>query len=133
MRTLAFAQTVLGQTVQAPGGIGGQCVDLVNIFVHDVLNRDYVRLNAADWRHLRLPSLPYQPNLPHNFPLLGDIVIWMYYPAHDISLFGHIAICIAADPMHLVTLDQDWPNGSGVALTLHDYGGITGWLKTNHE
>ena len=43
------------------------------------------------------------------------------------GVFGHIAIALAADPMALLTFDQNWPEGSPSALTLHDYGGVLGW------
>jgi hypothetical protein len=124
---LSFAHTVIGRWVQAPGGIGGECVDLANLYLAACRGLGPVRRNAVDWATLTLPNMAWVANTPTNFPSVGSIVVWNEYTAEVIGLYGHIAVCMAADQFHMVTLDQNWPVGADVALVLHDYGGVLGW------
>ena len=127
MRTLAFVQAHLNQRVTAPGGIGGQCVDLANLYMQDVLQQPLVRLNAVDWRTAKISGMVWTPNSPVNSPPPDSIVIWGPNAAAGTGQYGHIAIALAADSMTLLTFDQDWPYGAPCSLTLHTYDGVLGW------
>jgi hypothetical protein len=123
---LDWAAARLGSLVKAPGGVGGECVDLANLWL--LANGvPAVRANAADWARA-LAGLGWTRNGPDNFPRQGDIVVWRADVfAHGIGPFGHIAVCLVATPNKLLTVDQDWPVGAPVALTIHDYVGVAGW------
>jgi hypothetical protein len=128
MTPLNFAARHLHQRVTAPGGLGGECVDLANVYMVDVLHLPERQLNAIDWA-VAVPGLHWTPNGPVNYPPAGGLVVWHAYPPHGIGQAGHIAICLSADPLYLVSLDQNWPEHYYVALELHDYGGVAGWLS----
>lgn len=128
MNVVAWARGQVGQLLTAPGGAGGQCVDLANVYL---LARGAapVRRDAADWAVRPIgPRWQWVPNGPANAPGVGDIVVWKAeVPSEGIGPYGHIAVCMAADSMALLTLDQDWPEGSPVALVWHGYRGVVGW------
>lgn len=128
MNVLHWASYYPGRLITAPGGAGGQCVDIVNVYV-SARGLPLVRLNAADWaRPGTLPGWRWVPNGPANYPALGDVVVWSRdVPALGIGPYGHIAVAMAGDPDRLLSLDQDWPVGSPVALTWHTYKGVAGW------
>lgn len=129
MRTLAFLRSVLGRVVMAPGGLGGQCVDLANLYLIEVWGKPEIHANAADWQHAAVQGMTWERNAPANHPPAGAIVVWGPYAPHGIGVFGHIAVCLTADTMDLVTLDQNWPDGAPCRMTLHDYGGVIGWFR----
>ncbi len=127
MYALAFVTKYRGHLITAPGGVGGQCVDLVNVYLLEALGGQPVRLNAVDWQHTQVPGFTWTPNTPTNTPPRGSLVVWRPYPPHGIGQYGHIALAIAADPTELLTFDQDWPTGAPCSLVSHDYGGVVGW------
>lgn len=126
-----FLASNYGKTVQAPGGIGGQCVDLANLWLI-ARGGSPVRLNAADWASdlHTLKGRPFVPNGPVNFPAPGAIVVWKRnIGSLGIGPYGHIAVVLAADANSLVTVDQDWPIGSPVQTVVHTYEGVAGWFN----
>lgn len=124
---LEFAASFQGRRVTAPGGLGGQCVDLANLWLV-ACGYSPVRANAAVWATATLAGWRWTANTPTNFPGAGAIVVWRGdVPALGIGPYGHIAVAIEADQWTLVTVDQDWPPGAGVALVAHDYTGVAGW------
>lgn len=129
MTPVLWAFTCMDRRVQSPGGIGGQCVDLVNMYLLDCLQLSEQRLDATDWRNVTLPRLSWVNNAPRNYPDLGDIVVWSPSSKAKIGPQGHIAICMAADVNRLLTLDQNWPEGSAVSLVWHSYVAVAGWLE----
>lgn len=129
MTVLDFVGAHIGQRVTAPGGIGGECVDLANLFVLDLYNTPHVYRNAIDWARFDVPGFAFVPNGPVNMPTAGDLVVWGHDPGIGTGMFGHIAICLGASPMWMVTCDQNWPEGAHVSLHLHNYEGVLGWLK----
>jgi len=124
---LAFANRHIGQTVTAPGGIGGECVDLVNVWLVESRTLSPVHLNAVDWDRRKLPGLAWVENTPVNVPPRGAIVVWGPSPDVGIGQYGHIALVLTADGFTLCTLDQNW-NGRIVTLQLHSYYGVRGWF-----
>lgn len=129
MRFLAFVRLYRGRLVQAPGGLGGQCVDLINVYLLDVWSKPEIHANAVDWAQRTIQGMTWEPNGPANHPPTGAIVVWRQYAPSGIGINGHIAVCIAADAMDLVTFDQNWPEGSSCQFVLHDYGGVVGWFR----
>lgn len=128
MRLMQFVRSMLGRHVQAPGGLGGQCVDLTNLYLADVVGAQLVRADAAQWAGRAIPGLRWIENTPDNAPEYGCIVVWREYAPHGIGVAGHIAVALVADPNELVSCDQNWPDGAPVSLQLHDYGGVVGWF-----
>lgn len=127
MTLLDFAASYVGRVVTAPGGLGGQCVDLANLYITEVLGKAPVRANAKDWPAFA-SSMYWVPNGPSNAPSPGALVVWRPKPGVQIDPNGHIALALMADAMHLITLDQNWPDGAPVSLVLHSYRGVAGWL-----
>lgn len=124
--------THLGQVVTAPGGLGGQCVDWVNVYLHDVFGLSPIHANAVDFAHTPIPGWTWIANAPHNFPPMGAVVVWG--PSHlaGTGLYGHVAVALMADVRYLLTLDQNWPQGSPVRLVAHTYDGVLGWWAPGH-
>lgn len=128
MNVVWWAQRQLGRLVTAPGGVGGQCVDLVNLYVM-ARGAPPLRRNAVDWA---LPGAllrwSWEPNGPSNFPGAGAVVVWKgNVTAVGTGPYGHIAVVLAADAMTLLSLDQGWPPGAPVGLVWHSYRGVSGW------
>jgi hypothetical protein len=124
-----FVAKYLGQFMQAPGGIGGQCVDLANLYLIECRSQAAVRQNAIDWHNVTVPGMTWQPNGPVNSPPSGSLVVWGASAEVGTGQYGHIALALAGDPSHFVSFDQDWPLNSPAALTLHSYIGVLGWLR----
>jgi hypothetical protein len=120
----------VGRRVTAPGGLGGQCVDLTNVYVM-AQGKPAVRRNAVAWAAAgAIPGWLWVPNGPRNYPPLGAVVVWKgNVTAIGTGPYGHVAVVMAADPVALLTLDQDWPEGSPVALVWHGYEGVAGWWQ----
>lgn len=129
MRVLDFVARYHGQYLTAPGGAGRQCVDLANQYLIDVWGLAEVHANAVDWPHAQIAGWRWTANSPANAPGLSALVVWGPYAAHEIGVFGHIALALAANTATLITFDQNWPDGSPCMLTVHDYGGVLGWWE----
>jgi len=124
---LAFAQRHLGQRVTAPGGLGGQCVDLINVWLIEGRGQQPIHANAVDWVGVPLARHKWTPNGPVNHPPRSAIVVWGPAPEVGIGVFGHIALCLTSDPMTLLTLDSNW-GAEIVTLQIHSYHGVLGWF-----
>jgi hypothetical protein len=128
MKVVQWAQFQVGRRVTAPGGLGGQCVDLCNVYLA-AAGAALVRRNAAQWADAgAIAGWQWVANGPANYPSLGDAVVWRAnVTAHQIGPDGHVAVCMAADSSMLITLDQNWAQSTVVALEWHDYIGVAGW------
>jgi hypothetical protein len=127
-KLLTFIRDHVGKQVRSPGGEGGQCVDLVELWLL-ALDHPTVPGNAVDlWRNAPTSAYELVANGPANAPAPGDVVVWHRAPAVGIGPDGHTAVAVAADSMTLLTLDQNWPSGAYTALIVHPYTGVTGWL-----
>lgn len=116
-----------GSYVTAPGGIGGQCVDLANMALIEIYNLPPVRANAIDWQRAAIPGFKWIANTPNNYPTAGALVVWGPWPGLGIGDYGHIALAVSADPLTLVTFDQNWPPNEPCQMVIHGYGGVLGW------
>lgn len=129
MTTLEFVWLHLGEVVRTQGGIPGECVELANRYIMDVRGQPKIWANAAQWRMARIQKMLWINNTPNNVPLPGSLVIWGEDATAGTGPNGHIALVLAADTMRLVTADQNWPEGSPVALRMHTYRGVLGWQE----
>lgn len=120
---LSFAFRYLGQRVG-----DGQCVALCNEWLREGYGLPPVWANAVDWAAARPRGFAWVDNGPTNYPSSGAIVVWRAYAGHGIGPYGHVAVCLSACSWVLLSVDQNWPTGSQISLTLHDYVGVAGWL-----
>lgn len=127
MQLADFIKAQLGQRVQAPGGLGGQCVDLANLYLQLVRRVPLVRENAVDWRSAVINGFIWVDNEPLNYPSFGDLVVWGQDARVATGPDGHIAIAILASSNRLLSCDQNWPDRAPVSLTWHNYDGVLGW------
>jgi hypothetical protein len=124
---LDFLAKYIGAYLTAPGGDGGQCVDLVNLYIQMAHGTPHQFKNAIDWAGLAIPGWRWVSNSQSNFPKAGDLVVWGENAAIGTGPNGHIAVALAADSMHLLSMDQNWPDGSPTAMQLHSYIAVLGW------
>lgn len=117
-----------GHRVTAPGGIGGQCVDLVNLWSAQ-LGASHLWGNAVDLlRTASTAEWTVTLNDPTNAPPPGAIVVWGQSSAAGTGQYGHCAVALVATSSVLLVLEQDWPWGSPVRWGSHTYDGVQGWL-----
>lgn len=128
MTPLYFASEWLGRVAKSPGGLGGECVDLANVYIMERFGFPEVFRNAVDWAQLRLSGFSWTPNNPTNMPAPGSIVVWGKDDSLKIGVNGHIAVVLASDLFHMATLDQNWRVAS-VTLELHSYQAVLGWHR----
>src|SRR5690348_581399 len=120
MGPLDFAWAHIGDRLTAPNGDGGECVDLANLWLLEAYNVAHVYRNAVDWATTAVPKFKWVPNLPNNGPTPGCLVVWQHNPYWGIGINGHIALCLCASTHYIVSLDQNWPEGSPARIHLHD-------------
>lgn len=132
MTLLSFILQNLGQRLTAAGGLGGQCVDGVNVYLQDVFATVPIHANAVDWVRAPLDHWTWIPNGPTNFPTWGAIVVWGPAPQVGVSVFGHVAVALHADASLLLSLDQNWPEGAPMRVVAHTYAGVRGWWVPPH-
>jgi hypothetical protein len=127
-KLLHFLRAELDRHVTSPHGLGGECVDLIELWAL-VLGAAAIPGNAVDLGALAdKAQWAWTANGPTNAPPAGAIVVWGPWPAEGIGRNGHTAVALLGSTMDLLTLDQNWPTGAPVTVNLHDYGGVQGWL-----
>lgn len=125
---LPFIKQHNGEYVRSATGLGRQCVDLVQLW-WEAMGRPWVSGNASTlYGAAPCPPFVRVANRPYNAPVEGAVVVWHEWAPLAIGADGHCAVVVAASPRVLLTFDQDWPTGAPCRLTLHDYGGVVGWL-----
>lgn len=137
----------LGKRDDFDGGAGFQCTDIARRYVATVYgeksypfyhNGDILKGGAIDAyydfnhsliRSSKVKLITYKPGL---IPKQGDIII---LGASTTNKYGHIAIVDSANANSFISIDQNWPNGSGtgqgtdaIGLKTHDYKRILGWI-----
>lgn len=126
-----FFNTYQGNGVDFDGYYGDQCVDLVQYYNRDVVTAPLLTGNAKDiWYTYPQQFYTQIPNLPNNYPSLGDIIVW---DSGVGSGNGHIAIAAFANIWNLASFDQNWVNGSPSRFENHTYNNIIGWLHPIKE
>lgn len=125
---LEFARLHIDTRVKSRGGIGGQCVDLVELWAV-AQGKEPIRGNAVDlYANANRSEWLAVPNGPVNSPPCGAVVVWGPWSPSGISPLGHTAVALIADEHSLLVLGQNWPSGAPVRFTLMRYGGCLGWL-----
>ncbi len=124
---LALLTRCLGTRVQAKGGLGGECVDWANIYLANVWGQTAIQRNASDWATVEVNGFAWTANGLSNYPPAGSLVVWGQSAAAETGPNGHIAVALPADSMHLLTCDQNWPEGRPVSIVQHTYAGVLGW------
>lgn len=130
---VSFARFIwmhIAQRAAAPGGLGGECVDLVNLYLAQVVGVPPVRANAVDWATATVGDWLWETNGPRNFPAPGAIVVWRSDAFAGIGPNGHLAVSVLADAMNLATFEQNWPTGSPCRVGAHTYTGVLGWHRS---
>jgi hypothetical protein len=125
----AFIMQVMGQVIQAPYGLGGQCVDLANLYILRCYNLPHVYRNAVDWATVHIPGFEWEPNGPSNAPGLGSLVVWGSSAAAGTGANGHIALGIEGDASLFLSVDQNWGPIVACRFVMHSYVGVLGWHK----
>ena len=121
-----FIRAYLGaaNTGDTPGNMG-ECVGLVEKWV-DANAKPHIPGNARDLLGMA-DHKAYKAtlNLPGNYPPPGAIVCWGSTWGGG---FGHCAIVVASNVMHLAVFEQNNPEGAAPVVATHGYAGVTGWL-----
>ena len=112
MTPLDFAWRHIGDVVTAPGGLGGECVDLANLWLMEGYGLGHVWANAVQWQYAKIRHFTWEPNTPMNMPIPGSLVVWQQQADWHIGPNGHIAMALSASRLYLVTFDQNWPEGA---------------------
>ena len=131
-----FKAKYTGKLVDANGnvpgqGAYGQCVDIVNLYIKEVLGFPIVLgTNAIDFPKKCLPpNYTYILNDINAVPIQGDLMI---YKSPD--GIGHIDIFDNGNASKFVSFSQNWPLKSVCKLVNHTYTGtysVVGWLRGN--
>jgi CHAP domain len=129
MTLLDILSRNLGVSVKSVGGLGGECVDWANVYLTTISTDASIQSNAADWAKVEVKGFSWTLNNATNYPPSGSIVVWRPTPSQGIGVNGHIAVVLTADEMHLLTADQNWPEGAPVGVILHGYQGVIGWFR----
>ena len=122
-----FIRAHLGaaHTGNTPGNMG-QCVGLVEVWL-DANAKPRIPGNAMDLlgnadRKVYLAT----PNMPDNYPPPGAVLCWSSAMGAG---YGHCAVVVASNSMHVVVFEQNNPDGSPPSVATHGYQNVTGWLS----
>ena len=133
-----FREKYLGRQVEYHSygsGAYNQCVDLVNMYVHECLDgntKDYTEIigtNAKDFKDKFDPEdFDFISNTtsPNVMPERGDVCIWNGRVGGGV---GHVAVVLEADGMSFKSLDQNWSEVERVTEENHSYTNVSGWLR----
>lgn len=131
--TLAeFVAEWSGKFVTAPGGLGGECVDLANEYGQEGFGFPHEWKNAIDWFGFDSAHWAWVKNDAGNaaqFPQPGDVVVWGPDAAIGTGPLGHIDIFLSGDGFQFHGFDQNWPVHSPAHVQWHSYEGVIGWAK----
>jgi hypothetical protein len=127
-----FISKYKNKKVDFDGAYGGQCVDLFNQYLVDMLGIsnpigmfpvasayqiwDYAKGNEKFERIV---------NDPNAVPQAGDILVW----GKGVGPHGHVAIYISGDVNKLISFDQNWNGVQKCIEVNHNYDDIIGWLR----
>lgn len=128
----AFKDKYLGKQVEFHSfgsGAQFQCVDSVNQYIKDVLNKTpIIGTNAKDFgTKFNKAEFDWIINTPDAIIEVGDIPVWNGNVGGGA---GHIAIATQKGTLSsFKSLDQNWSQKERVTLETHDYLNVTGWLR----
>src|ERR1700674_5603762 len=107
-----FVAKYTGKFVTAPGGIGGQCVDIANQYGQERFSFPHEWKNAVDWYGTDPAHWAWTKNDAGNaaqFPAPGDLVVWAEDPKIGTGVNGHIDIFLDGTGFSFHGFDQNWP------------------------
>jgi len=103
----------------------GQCTGLAMLWVK-ANDKPVIYANAKDLlAQADLTAYLMYKNGPFNSPPPGALVVWGSTWGNG---YGHVAVVIAANDMHLAVFEQNDPTGSQPNVATHTYDGVIGWL-----
>ena len=112
-------------TGDTPGN-KGECVGLVECWL-DANGKPHIPGNAVDLLgNADRKVYKATPNLPDNYPPPGAVICWSSAMGGG---FGHCAVVVASNTMHVAVFEQNNPEGSPPIVATHGYGNVTGWLS----
>lgn len=129
-----FAKKYSGKAVDFDKSYGAQCVDLIKLYLHEVISSPVFVGNAKDyWEKfggVLAKNFTKVANNLHDvnqLPPVGAIAVWKG-TLHGSGGYGHVSIVLSANKSNFTTLDQNW-NGKYVHKVVHRYdANFYGWL-----
>ena len=120
------------KTVDFDGAYGGQCVDLFNKYLVDVLGitNPIQQFPVASAYQIfgyakNNSNFVCIPNDPTAVPQAGDIMIW----GQGVGPHGHVGIFVEGDVMSFRSFEQNWNGVQKCIIVSHPYDHVTGWLR----
>ena len=116
------------------GKFGYQCVDLLRVYLRDVLGTSPYALAPVTYaKELYKKFNPTTPfiritNTPTGIPRKGDIIVWDFYPFVT-GWAGHVGIFVEGNVNTFISFDQNYPTGRPCQMVKHSYRGVLGWLR----
>jgi hypothetical protein len=136
MSTLAeFVAKYTDQVATSPHGLGGECVDLVVLYVAEVIGDKEDRPftgNAVDIFGQRSAPGGYKwvrndlGNLTQ-VPPRGAIMVWGGPSTVGTGPLGHVDIVLDATGTYFNGFDQNWPLHARCRVVRHSYVDVIGW------
>jgi hypothetical protein len=127
-----FITKYKNKTVDFDGAYGGQCVDLFNKYLVDVLGitNPIQQFPVASAYQIygyakNNSSFVCIPNDPTAVPQAGDIIIWN----QGVGSHGHVGIFVEGDVMSFRSFEQNWNGIQKCVIVNHPYDHVTGWLR----
>ena len=120
------------KTVDFDGAYGGQCVDLFNKYLVDVLGitNPIQQFPVASAYQIfgyakNNSNFVCIPNDPTAVPQAGDIMIW----GQGVGPHGHVGVFVEGDVMSFRSFEQNWNGVQKCIIVSHPYDHVTGWLR----
>ena len=120
------------KTVDFDGAYGGQCVDLFNKYLVDVLGitNPIQQFPVASAYQIfgyakNNSNFVCIPNDPTAVPQAGDIMIWN----QGVGPHGHVGVFVEGDVMSFRSFEQNWNGVQKCIIVSHPYDHVTGWLR----
>ena len=127
-----FVKKYTNKTVDFDGAYGGQCVDLFNKYLVDVLGitnpiQQFPVASAYQIFGYAKNNTNFVciPNDPTAVPQAGDIMIWN----QGVGPHGHVGIYVEGDVMNFKSFEQNWNGVQKCIIVNHPYDHVTGWLR----
>lgn len=124
------------KTIDFDGAFGGQCVDLFNKYLVDVLNinNPIQQFPVASAYQIygyakNNTSFVCIPNSPTAIPQAGDIIIW----GQGVGPHGHVGVFVEGDVMSFRSFEQNWNGVQKCIIVNHPYDHVTGWLRAKRN
>jgi CHAP domain len=126
----AFVARWNGKRIRSAGGLGGQCVDLVEQYAAELFTFRPLPGNAVDLFGKNTDEWTWtrnNPADPSQLPPHGAVMVWHGDSGIGTGGLGHTAVVLASDHSGFTSFDQNWPVGANAHEVRHTYEGITGW------